>query len=54
MTDDELLAAILPILEIDLQAVCHFEAWDEEGIAQFRRVGRRAVHELVSCASSSS
>ena len=46
MADEERLAMILPILEIDLQAVRHFEAWDEDGIAQFRRVGRRAVRQL--------
>ena len=33
MADEERLAMILPILEIDLQAVRHFEAWDEDGIA---------------------
>lgn len=46
MTDEELLAAILPILDIDLQAVAVFEAWDVEAIAQYRRVGRRAVRRL--------
>jgi hypothetical protein len=37
---------MLPVLEIDLQAVETFEAWDVEGIAQYRRVGRRAVRRL--------
>lgn len=45
-SDDELLAQMLPMLEIDLQAVRHFQPHDGEAIAQFRRVGRKAVHQL--------
>ncbi len=46
MEDDELLAEILPILEIDLHVVRYFEPSDLDGITRFRRVGRRAVRHL--------
>ncbi len=51
-TDDELLAHMLPVLEIDLQVVRHFPPHDKDGIAQFRRVGRKAVHQLGHRAST--
>jgi hypothetical protein len=44
--DDELVAAMMRPLEIDFQVTDHFEEWDTEGIAQFRRCGRRAIRKL--------
>lgn len=46
MNDDELTAALKPILELDFRAVDAFDEPDEDGIAQFRRCGRRAAREL--------
>lgn len=46
MDDDELVAEMKPVLEIDFQMSRAFETWDADGIAQFRRCGRRAVREL--------
>lgn len=44
--DDELVASMMRVLEIDFQVVQHFAEEDTKGIAQFRRCGRRAIQSL--------
>ncbi|WP_146197454.1 hypothetical protein [Promicromonospora sp. AC04] len=46
MDDDELVASMMRVLEIDFQVVQHFAEDDTEGVAQFRRCGRRAIRNL--------
>ncbi|WP_253874103.1 hypothetical protein [Promicromonospora umidemergens] len=46
MNDDELVASMMRVLEIDFQVVQHFAEDDTESVAQFRRCGRRAIRNL--------